>query len=68
MPSVLQRTEPHGPIREGRVVIATTLQLVVYLTVAFLVSWQMAVGMIIISAAFLVLLRGFGGIAREAGV
>lgn len=54
--------------REGCVLIAGLLQVAAYLIVAFLVSWKMAIGTLVIGALFLYLLRGFVQIAREAGL
>lgn len=53
--------------REGCVVIAGIVQILVYLTVAALVSWQMALAAVVIGAGFLFLLRGFVQMARQAG-
>jgi ATP-binding cassette, subfamily C, bacterial len=54
--------------REGCVVIAGILQMLAYLTVAVLVSWQMAVATLLIGSIFLFLLRGLVGMARQAGL
>ena len=53
--------------REGCSMVANALQIIVYLLVAVLVSWQMAVGTVLIGAVFLFLLRGFVRMARDAG-
>lgn len=53
--------------REGCTLLAGILQVAVYVLVALLISWQMALGAVVIGAAFLYLLRGLVQIAREAG-
>jgi len=53
--------------REGCSMVANALQILVYLGVAVLVSWQMAIGTVLIGSVFLFLLRGFVRMAREAG-
>ena len=53
--------------REGCVMLAGLLQVGAYVGVAVLISWQMAVGALVVGSVFLYLLRGFVGMAREAG-
>jgi len=53
--------------REGCSMVANALQILVYLGVAVLVSWRMAIGTVLIGSVFLFLLRGFVRMAREAG-
>ena len=53
--------------REGCVIIAGILQIAVYVAVAMMVSWQIALLTLVIGAVFLFLLRRLVQIAREAG-
>ncbi len=53
--------------REGCVMIAGAVQVLVYFTIAALISWQMALGTIVVGTVFLFLLKRFVGMAREAG-
>ena len=53
--------------REACAAIATTIQAAVYLTVAFLVSWQTAVLAVVAGAVFLVALGGFIRMSQNAG-
>lgn len=53
--------------REGCTLIAGALQVAIYVLVALLISWQMALGAVLIGLVFLFLLRGLVQIAREAG-
>ena len=53
--------------REGCALLAGVLQVAIYVIVALLISWQMALGAVVIGVGFLFLLRGLVQIAREAG-
>jgi len=53
--------------REACIMMAGIIQILIYLAVAFLVSWPMALGTMAISIFFAFLLRGFIRVAREAG-
>ncbi len=53
--------------QQGCNMLAGGFQILVYLAIAFLVSWPIALGTMVIGALFLLLLRGFVRMAREAG-
>jgi len=53
--------------REGCVLLAGLLQVLAYLAVAVLVSWQIALATLVVGALFIFLLRGFVQMARQAG-
>ena len=53
--------------REGCKLLAGLLQVLAYLAVAVLVSWQIALATFVFGAFFLYLLRGFVAMARQAG-
>lgn len=53
--------------REGCSLIAGMLQVAAYILVALLVSWEIALGAMIIGFGFFYLLKGFVHMAREAG-
>ncbi len=53
--------------REGCVMVAGIVQVLVYFGVAALISWQMALGTLVVGSVFLFLLRRFVGMARQAG-
>ena len=53
--------------REGCVMVAGIIQVLTYLGVATLISWQMALGALVVAIVFLFLLKRFVGMARKAG-
>jgi len=56
-----------GAYQQSCNMLAGAFQILVYLAVAFMVSWPIALGTIVVGILFLVLLRGFVRMARNAG-
>jgi len=53
--------------REGCSLVAGIIQVIAYLLVALLISWQIALAALVAGSLMLFLLRGLVGMAREAG-
>ena len=63
-------TEAHrasGAYRQACAALAGVIQVLVYLAVVFVVSWQLALITILVGAAVVGLLQGFVAMSREAG-